>query len=242
MKTAKRLLVVTAVGLLLAGAAPLVAAQVVYAYSLHELGTPPPVPAQALAAPTARVFWSAAGERLPPKVERLAAWRYGWALAYDRESLTQRRPGERMAWLAARGWVSRRPSADRMKWAVTGWAATVWVSRHWDAGQMTQVWVESAWFGRGAQGVDAASSTYFGRAARDLTLGQIALLAALTPSPSRFDPGCFPDRATTARNRILTDMLSSGAITAADYDAAVAEPLVVAELRCDREARGTRGP
>lgn len=111
--TAKRLLVVIAVGLLLAGAAPLVAAQVIYAFSLHELGEPPLVAAQTLPAATVRVFWIAAGERLPPNVERLAPWRYGWAIACDRESLRQRRPGERMAWLAARAWLSRRPPQER---------------------------------------------------------------------------------------------------------------------------------
>lgn len=233
----RRLLVIASVGVLVGGAAPLVAAEALYLYGLHHIDEPPPVAARALPAPVMNAFWLAGGERLPATVERLAPWKYGWAVAYDGAWLTKRRPGEQMASLAARAWMSRQPRTQRTRWAVTSWAATVWASRHWDAGQMTRFWVEGAWFGRGARGLDAASERYFGRASSSLTWSEVALLAALTAAPARLDPACFPDRATKARNGILAQLRTSGALTPADHDAAVAQPLGVRELPCDR-----RGP
>jgi penicillin-binding protein 1C len=43
-------------------------------------------------------------------------------------------------------------------------------------------------YGRNAYGIEAASQTYFGKKAKDLTLAESAYLAALPQSPSRYNP------------------------------------------------------
>ncbi len=97
---------------------------------------------------------------------------------------------------------------------------------------MTQVWMEGAWFGRGAHGLANASSVYFRKTPDDLALHELALLVALTPSPSRFDPACFPERARNARDEVLRRLLTAGVITLSDNGAAVAQPLGVLPRPC----------
>ena len=101
----------------------------------------------------------------------------------------------------------------------------VWASRHWDAAEMTQVWMEGAWFGRGAQGIDAASSAYFGKEPRHLAVDELALLVAVTRSPSSLRPECNPERAVSARNGLLRKLLESGTITPEDHALAVGRSL-----------------
>jgi membrane peptidoglycan carboxypeptidase len=71
-----------------------------------------------------------------------------------------------------------------------------------------------AYFGASAYGVQTAARTYFGRNAKDLTLPQAALLAGLVQSPSRYDPHRSPKAAKARRDVVLDNMESLGYITA----------------------------
>ncbi|HEY7769515.1 biosynthetic peptidoglycan transglycosylase, partial [Longimicrobium sp.] len=53
--------------------------------------------------------------------------------------------------------------------------------------------------GQAAVGVSAASSLYFGASARELSLGQAALLAGIARAPSRDNPLVSPERARARR-------------------------------------------
>ncbi|MEO5711438.1 MAG: transglycosylase domain-containing protein [Nocardioidaceae bacterium] len=63
-----------------------------------------------------------------------------------------------------------------------------------------------AYFGDGAYGIEAASRHYFSRSASDLTLRQAALLAGLVKNPSGYDPTNNPDRAKERRDTVLARM------------------------------------
>ncbi len=56
----------------------------------------------------------------------------------------------------------------------------------WPKQRILEVYLNSAEFGRGVWGVEAASQRFFGRPAKNLTREQAALLAAVLPSPKRF--------------------------------------------------------
>ncbi|HEU5035272.1 MAG TPA: transglycosylase domain-containing protein [Mycobacteriales bacterium] len=62
------------------------------------------------------------------------------------------------------------------------------------------------YFGEGAYGVEAAARRYFGVHARDLTVGQSALLAGLVQSPTTYDPLRHPAAAKARRDVVLTRM------------------------------------
>ena len=67
-------------------------------------------------------------------------------------------------------------------------------------------YLNTAYFGDGAYGVQAAAKHYFDVNARDLNLRQSALLAGLVKNPYGYDPTKFPDRANERRDVVLDRM------------------------------------
>ena len=63
-----------------------------------------------------------------------------------------------------------------------------------------------AYFGDGAYGVQSAAKHYFSKDAADLTLPEAAMLAGLVKNPTGYDPTNAPDRALTRRNVVLERM------------------------------------
>lgn len=73
-------------------------------------------------------------------------------------------------------------------------------------------------FGPNVYGVQAASKAYFSKDAKDLDIGESALLAGLTQSPVELEPTRYPKRAQTRRDQVLFAMLNEGMITKEQYD------------------------
>ncbi|MEU1374764.1 transglycosylase domain-containing protein [Streptomyces triculaminicus] len=80
-------------------------------------------------------------------------------------------------------------------------------------------------FGQQAYGVEAASQRYFSKHAKDLTLGESALLAGIVQSPSRYNPVLAPKEATKRRNTVLARMAELKNITPAESAAEQAKPI-----------------
>jgi len=82
-----------------------------------------------------------------------------------------------------------------------------------------------AYFGSGAYGVEAAARRYFSKSAADLTLPEAATLAGIVQSPNTYDPLRNPDRSTTRRDVVLTRMQQLGFITPAEAETAISTPI-----------------
>jgi monofunctional biosynthetic peptidoglycan transglycosylase len=70
----------------------------------------------------------------------------------------------------------------------------VWIELLWPKQRILEVYLNSAEFGPGTWGVEAASRRYFGKPALRLERHEAALLAAVLPSPKRYragNPGPF---------------------------------------------------
>ncbi len=102
---------------------------------------------------------------------------------------------------------------------------SLWLERQAGKQEILLRYLNTAYFGAGAYGVDAAARRYFGKATKDLSLGEAAMLAGLVRAPSQLAPtrnlGGAKDRAET----VLQAMVEIGAITAQQADAARAEPV-----------------
>jgi membrane peptidoglycan carboxypeptidase len=72
--------------------------------------------------------------------------------------------------------------------------------------QILERYLNIAYFGDGAYGVEAAARHYFGKSAASLTLPQAALLAGIVRYPYAYDPTVSPQRATDRRNTVLARM------------------------------------
>ncbi len=92
-----------------------------------------------------------------------------------------------------------------------------------------EYYLNNIYFSNGYYGIQAASQGYFGKDVEELSLSQITFLCAIPNGPSLYDPYKNPDNTMKRRNRILDEMLEDQVISQEQYDAAVAEEIIVIE-------------
>ena len=76
--------------------------------------------------------------------------------------------------------------------------------------EILELYLNHIYFGNRAQGIEAAARQYFACSAKELTLPQAAMLAALPKAPSHYDPRRHPEMALERRNLVLTLMETQG--------------------------------
>lgn len=72
--------------------------------------------------------------------------------------------------------------------------------------QILEAYLNIAYFGDGAYGVEQASRHFFGKSAKDLEVHEAAMLAGLVQNPTATDPRRFPEAAVERRNEVLDRM------------------------------------
>jgi len=77
--------------------------------------------------------------------------------------------------------------------------------------------------GQNTLGVQAAAKRYFGKDVSELTLSESATLAAITKSPSGYNPITNPEANAKRREKVLKDMLAQKKIKQDEYDTAMAD-------------------
>lgn len=93
--------------------------------------------------------------------------------------------------------------------------------------EILELYLNSNEFGLRSHGVAAAALIYFNKAVHELTIAECAYLAALLRGPPTYHPFRYPERAVERRNWVIDRMVENGYITAAEAEAAQAEPLGV---------------
>jgi penicillin-binding protein 1A len=102
---------------------------------------------------------------------------------------------------------------------------SVQIERRFTKQQIFELYANQIYLGHGTYGFEAGSEFYFSKHARDLTLPEAALLAALPKGPEAYSPIKYPERALKRRNLVLSEMLGDGKITQEQADGAKAAPL-----------------
>src|SRR5215510_8406321 len=80
--------------------------------------------------------------------------------------------------------------------------------------EILELYLNSTYLGRASWGVGMAARSYFGKPVQLLSVGEGALLAALTKGPSYFNPDRYPDRAKDRFAYVMGRMQEDGAINA----------------------------
>lgn len=80
-------------------------------------------------------------------------------------------------------------------------------------------------YGGNLEGIRAATLAWFGKEPMRLTPAEAALLVVLPQAPARLRPDRFPERARTARDKVLLRMAQLGVLTPRQADEARQEPL-----------------
>ncbi|MES2220189.1 MAG: PBP1A family penicillin-binding protein [Acidobacteriota bacterium] len=102
---------------------------------------------------------------------------------------------------------------------------SIQIERNFTKQQIFTLYANQIYLGHGVYGFEAGSEYYFSKPARDVTLPEAALLAALPRGPSYYSPVNHPERALDRRNLVLNAMLEDGVITAQQASEAKATPL-----------------
>ena len=95
-----------------------------------------------------------------------------------------------------------------------------WIEKYYSKDQILNLYLNQIPYGAGANGIEAASQTYFGKSARDLSLNESATLAALLQIPSYYSPwGPHKDDLLKRKDLTLENMNKLGYITKDQLDA-----------------------
>ena len=90
--------------------------------------------------------------------------------------------------------------------------------------EILELYLNKIYLGHHAYGIEAAAQVYYGRSIAELSLAQMATIAALPKAPSRVNPINSPQETVDRRNYILGRMHQLGYIDQAAWELAVAEP------------------
>jgi penicillin-binding protein 1A len=92
--------------------------------------------------------------------------------------------------------------------------------------RILELYMNEIWLGYGSYGVAAAALTYFNKGIDDLSLAEVAYLAALPKAPSNYHPIRHLEAATGRRNWVLGRMAEDGVISESEATLTAALPLV----------------
>ncbi len=126
---------------------------------------------------------------------------------------------------------------QNMKRKVQELMLAVWLELKFSKKEILALYLNRVYFGAGAYGIEAASQRYFDKSARQLTVGEAALLAGLLKAPSRYSPVSEHERAGTRATVVLNEMVDAGVITEAQRAQAVADPVRVSRTLATQHAQ-----
>jgi len=93
--------------------------------------------------------------------------------------------------------------------------------------QILELYLNEIYLGLGSYGVAAAALNYFGKPLHELSIAEIAYLAALPKAPNNYHPVREHDRALERRNWVIDRMVETGFLGPAEAADAKASPLEV---------------
>jgi penicillin-binding protein 1A len=106
-------------------------------------------------------------------------------------------------------------------------ALSIQIEKRYTKDEILGMYLNQAYFGTRAYGIEAASQAYFGKSTKDLTIAESALLASIPKAPSVYSPFKNPQKAKERRTMVLKQMLKNKFITQEQYDGAINSPLPV---------------
>ncbi len=89
----------------------------------------------------------------------------------------------------------------------------IWLETRLTKNEILKLYLDRAYMGGGAFGVDAAAQYYFNKSARDVNLAEAAMLAGLFKAPTRFAPHVNLPAARARANTVLDNLVEAGFMT-----------------------------
>jgi penicillin-binding protein 1A len=107
----------------------------------------------------------------------------------------------------------------------------LWLETRLSKNEIFKLYLDRAYMGGGAFGVDAAAQFYFGKSAREVNLAEAAMLAGLFKAPTRFAPHINLPAARGRANVVLDNLVEAGFMTEGQVFGARRNPAVAIDRR-----------
>lgn len=113
----------------------------------------------------------------------------------------------------------------------------VWLEHKYTKKEILELYLNRVYFGAGAYGIEAASQRYFNKPAKNLSVGEAAMLAGLMKAPNSYSPLSDQERAGRRALIVLNEMVQSKVITAEQRDEALKQPISVSKTLASAHAQ-----
>ncbi len=120
-------------------------------------------------------------------------------------------------------WVSEESLADKFERKFQEQYLALQLEKVVDKDWILENYLNAINLGQNTLGVGVASERYFGKDVSELNLSECAVLAAITKSPSKYNPISNPQNNAERRKTVLDYMLEQEYISQAEYDEALAD-------------------
>jgi penicillin-binding protein 1A len=107
----------------------------------------------------------------------------------------------------------------------------LWLETRLTKNEIFKLYLDRAYMGGGAFGVDAAAQFYFGKSAREVNLAEAAMLAGLFKAPTKFAPHINLPAARARANVVLDNLVEAGFMTEGQVFGARRNPAVAIDRR-----------
>ena len=89
----------------------------------------------------------------------------------------------------------------------------LWLENKYEKKEILKLYLDRAYMGGGAHGVEAAAQLYFDKSARDVNLAEAAVMAGLFKAPTKYSPHNNLPNARARANEVLDNMVEAGFMT-----------------------------
>ena len=110
----------------------------------------------------------------------------------------------------------------------------LWLESRLTKNEILKLYLDRAYLGGGAFGVDAAAQFYFNKSARDVNLAEAAMLAGMFKAPTKFAPHINLPAARARANVVLDNLVEAGFMTEGQVFGARRNPAMALDRRDDR--------
>jgi len=102
---------------------------------------------------------------------------------------------------------------DKITRKIREFFTSVQIERRFTKNEIMEFYLNVAYFGKNAYGIESATHTYFGKPAAEMTTPEYTLLIGMLKGPSYYDPFLHAERAFGRRDIVISQMVKEGLIT-----------------------------
>ena len=107
----------------------------------------------------------------------------------------------------------------------------LWLESRLSKRELLKLYLDRAYMGGGAFGVEAAAQFYFGKSVRDVSLAESAMMAGLFKAPTRYAPHNDLAASRARANEVLSNLVEAGFMTETQVHHARLKPAKAVERR-----------